>query len=170
MGFRVEELLALAKDDETDAVAANELCEKLTGFLQGRETGEKTEKTVENTKQKSAKTVSPATQEALDRQKSDLDSEYDRQLDRFRNVHQNYASQLREQYKDSLQEIRKSHAEALALEKEDRERQVQDLKAEISRQRKKNSRLVILLIAETALITAMAVADLLMGYAGWFRR
>lgn len=173
MGFKVEELLVLAKDDETDEADAKELCEKLTGFLQARENGENPAsagKTVEETKTRPSKGVSPATQEALDRQKADLDQEHERQLDRFRSVHQGYAEKMKQQYDENLREVKMSCEKALANERAGSERLRQELTEENRRLQKKNSRLTILLIVETALIAALTVADLLLGYIGWFRR
>ena len=174
MGFRTEDLLCILREQPVKELPQNKLTEILTAYA------EKDDKNgtgpvivaVKAEKQdgKDDEVLSSVTIKNLENQRKELNEEHERTLDRFKATHTHYCDELKQQYKDSLEQIRSGHEETVRKLENELTALRNNSEKEIGNLRKHNKRLTWALIAETALVVGVFIADMLNHQIGWLRR
>ena len=174
MGFRTEDLLCILREQPVKELPQNKLTEILTAYAEKDDGNEQKPVVVavktEGQNRKDEETLPSVTLKDLENQRKELNEEHERTLDRFKATHTHYCDELKQQYKDSLEQIRSGHEETVRKLENELTALRNNSEKEIGNLRKHNKRLTWALIAETALVIGFFIADMLNHQIGWFRR
>ena len=174
MGFRTEDLLCILREQPVKELPQNKLTEILTAYAEKDDGNEQKPVVVavktEGQNRKDEETLPSVTLKDLENQRKELNEEHERTLDRFKATHTHYCDELKQQYKDSLEQIRSGHEETVRKLENELTALRNNSEKEIGNLRKHNKRLTWALIAETALVVGVFIADMLNHQIGWLRR
>ena len=174
MGFRTEDLLCILREQPVKELPQNKLTEILTAYAEKDDgNGQKPVVVAVKTEGQNGKdeeTLPSVTLKDLENQRRELNEEHERSLDRFKATHTHYCDELKQQYKDSLEQIRSGHEETVRKLENELTALRNNSEKEIGNLRKHNKRLTWALIAETALVVGVFIADIFNHQIGWLRR